>query len=132
MLFVVLWVCSGSGQAVEMITHPGVAVKTLPVNVARSMFGMRQVQWPDGTPVRVFVLSEQLALHSVFCRELLNIYPYQLRQSWNRLVYSGTGQAPVEVASEQEMLTRVAATPGAIGYVNKVNSDAPVHTISVK
>lgn len=131
-LFVVLWIYAGSSRAVEMIVHPAMSVQTLPVNTVRSMFGMRQLAWPDGTPVRVFVLPDQQALHSNFCREILNIYPYQLHQSWNRLVYSGTGQAPTEVATEQEMLVRVAATPGSIGYVNKVNSNDPVHAISVR
>lgn len=132
MLFIALWLPAGSLCAVEIITHPGITAQTLAVNEARSIFGMRQLQWSDRTPVRVFVLSEQHVLHASFCKEILGIYPYQLQQSWNRLVYSGTGQAPTEVATEQEMLSRVAATPGAIGYVNKVNSDVPVHTISVR
>ncbi|MCX7192614.1 MAG: hypothetical protein NTY60_03175 [Proteobacteria bacterium] len=132
MLLLVLWIYAGGARAAEMIAHPGVAIQTLTVNEARSMFGMRQLSWSSGLVVRVFVLPQQNSLHDVFCREVLNIYPYQLQQSWNRLVYSGTGQAPVEVASEQEMLARVAATPGAIGYVNKVKSNDTVHTISVR
>lgn len=128
MLVVLLWM--NSAAAVEVIVNQSVAVPFLPVSVVRSMFGMRQLQWPDGTAVRVFVLPEQQMLHIGFCREILNIYPYQLRQSWNRLVYSGTGQAPVEVATEEEMLSMVATTPGAIGYVNKAYG--AVHAISVK
>ncbi len=127
---VVLWAHIAAAHAVEVIVHPGVAAREIPVNLARSIFGMRQVSWPDGSAVRVFVLPEQRDLHGSLCREVLNIYPYQLQQSWNRLVYSGTGQAPVEVASEKEMLEKVAATPGAIGYVNKVNSH--VRAISVR
>ncbi|MDO9011035.1 MAG: hypothetical protein Q7U78_04380 [Gallionella sp.] len=131
-LFIVWWICAGGAWAVEMIAHPGVTVQILTVNETRSIFGMRQLTWPGGVPVRVFVLPEQHSLHASFCREMLNIYPYQLRLSWNRLVYSGTGQAPTEVATEQEMLARVASTPGAIGYVNKVNSNDSVHTVSVR
>ena len=132
LLFAMLWIHTASAYSVEMIANLGVTVQTLSVNAARSMFGMRQVRWPDGSLVRVFVLPEQNSLHGDFCRNILNIYPYQLHQSWNRLVYSGTGQAPAEVASELEMLAKVAATPGAIGYVNEVNSNDPVHTISVR
>jgi hypothetical protein len=124
--------CAGGVSAVEMIAHADVKVQLLNLNTARSMFGMRQAAWPDGTPVHVFVLPEHYSLHASFCREILNIYPYQLHQSWNRLVYSGTGQAPVEVASEQEMVEKVSSTPGAIGYVNKVISNDPVHPISLR
>jgi hypothetical protein len=123
---------AGGVSAVEMIAHADVKAQFLNINTARSMFGMRQAAWPDGTPVRVFVLPEHYSLHAVFCRDILNIYPYQLHQSWNRLVYSGTGQAPVEVASEQEMVEKVSKTPGAIGYVNKVISNDPVQSISLR
>jgi ABC-type phosphate transport system substrate-binding protein len=132
MLFALLFLHAEISGAAELITHQGVTAQVLSINVVRSIFGMRQAVWPDGTPVRVFVLQEQHAVHDAFCKEILNVYPYQLRQSWNRLVYSGTGQAPTEVASEQEMLARVATTPGAIGYVNKVTSNEPVHVIPVR
>jgi hypothetical protein len=124
--------CAGGVSAVEMIAHADVKYKFLNLNTARAMFGMRQAAWPDGTPVRVFVMPEHYSLHAGFCREILNIYPYQLHQSWNRLVYSGTGQAPTEVASEQEMVAKVSNTPGAIGYVNKVISNDPVQPISLR
>lgn len=127
-----LWFCHAHVCAVELIVHPGVSLQSLSVNTARSLFGMRQTSWPDGNPVHIFVLPEQHALHASFCKETLNLYPYQLQQSWNRLVYSGTGQAPTEVSSEQEMLARVASTPGAIGYVNKVNSNDAVHKIIIR
>jgi hypothetical protein len=125
-------VCAGSVAAVEMIAHADVKAQSLNINTARSLFGMRQAVWPDGTPVRVFVMPEHYSVHAAFCRDILNIYPYQLHQSWNRLVYSGTGQAPIEVASEQEMVEKVSKTPGAIGYVNKVISNDPVHAISLR
>lgn len=132
MLVVVCCAQTGYSLAVEMISHPGVAARELNVNTARAMFGMRQTAWPDGTPVRVFVLPEQNPLHGSFCKEILNLYPYQLSQSWNRLVYSGIGQAPTVVASEHEMLAKVAAIPGAIGYVNKVTGNEPVHKITIR
>ncbi len=118
--------------AIEVIAHVSVATKTQVINITRAMFGMRQTSWADGTPVRVFVLPDKHPLHGEFCKEILNIYPYQLRQSWDRLIYSGTGQAPTEVLSEEEMLARVSSTPGAIGYVRKVNGNAPsVHLIAI-
>lgn len=130
-LFVVATTLSTASLAVEVITHARVSVQSLPVNSVRSMFGMRQVTWPDGQQVRVFVFPDNHPIHSDFCKETLNMYPYQLRQSWDRLIYSGTGQAPTEVNSEEEMLSRVANTPGAIGYVRKVNGNA-VRTLYIR
>lgn len=119
-------------QAVEIIANRGVAVSSLSLASARAIFGMRQVKWPDGTPIRVFVLSDEHATHGAVCKERLNLFPYQLRQSWDRLVYSGIAQAPIEVSSEEELLNKVAATPGAIGYVRKVKNNDPVKIISIE
>lgn len=132
MFLCLFWLALGAAQAVEVIAHRGVALQALSQSQVRAMFGMRQPKWPDGTQVRVFVLGDLQPLHGAFCKEKLNIYPYQLRQSWDRLVYSGIGQAPTEVASEEEMMARVASTPGAIGYIRKVNANDPVRAITVQ
>jgi hypothetical protein len=77
---------------------------------------LRVTVWPDGQPVRVFVLPDRAELHDQFVRERLGTYPYVLRSVWDRKVYTGVGLAPVEVRSEAEMAKRVSSTPGAIGY----------------
>jgi hypothetical protein len=61
----------------------------------------------------------------------LQLFPYQLRRAWDRQLFSGTGQAPTVVADEQEMLRRVAATPGAIGYASAVPDDASVRALEL-
>lgn len=119
-------------QAVEIIANKSVSASQVSVANARAIFGMRQVKWPDGSLIRVFVLPDNHAVHGAFCKERLNIYPYQLRQSWDRLVYSGMAQAPEEVATEAELLTRVAATPGAIGYVSRAPGNEKVKVLHVE
>jgi ABC-type phosphate transport system substrate-binding protein len=118
--------------AVDVIANKGVALNSLSLASARAIFGMRQVKWPDGEPIRVFVLPDDHPMHGAVCKERLNLYPYQLRQSWDRLVYSGMAQAPIEVTSEEELLHQVAATPGAIGYVRKVKANDPVKILNVE
>lgn len=84
----------------------------------KSFFGMKLLQWSNGKNIRVFVLADQHPIHISFCKNLLNAFPYQLRVAWDRLVFSGTGQSPIQVNSEDEMLVRIANTPNAIGYVS--------------
>jgi hypothetical protein len=117
--------------AVEVIANRGVAGTSLAQASARALFGMRLTKWPDGRPVQVFVLPDGHPVHAGLCKEQLNLYPYQLRQSWDRLVYSGMAQAPIEVATEEEMVSRVATTPGALGYVRKVKPNDPVKVLHV-
>lgn len=118
--------------AVEVIVNRNVAGTSLAQASARAFFGMRLNRWPDGRPVQVFVLPDGHPTHVALCKEQLNLYPYQLRQSWDRLVYSGMAQAPIEVANEEEMISRVATTPGALGYVRKVKSNDPVKVLSIE
>ena len=132
LLLVLLLACSGLVQAVEIIAHRGVSQSGLTLAAARAMFGMRMAKWEDGAQVRVFVLPDRHPTHAAFAKERLNLFPYQLRQSWDRLVFSGMAQAPTEVADEQELVKLVAATPGAIGYARKVTTHDQVKIIAIQ
>lgn len=109
--------------AQQVYVNPGVSQVPDDRQTLRAIFSMRLRQWPDGTPVTVFVLPTTHPVHVDFCKEVLGVFPHQLQRAWDRLVYSGTGQAPVEVDSLEEMRQRVQETPGAVGYVNKENSE---------
>lgn len=103
--------------AVRVITSPEHAQQALDRGFVQGAFTMRVRRWPDGSPVRVFVLPDTDPLHVQFSRDELGTFPYVLRNLWDRLVYTGTGLAPTQVQSEQEMREKVQSTPGAIGYV---------------
>lgn len=108
-----------SALAVQVIVSPSLAKVTLDRSLLRAVFTMRVREWPDGTPVRVFVLPDDNPLSDQFYRERLGMYSYVLRRAWDRMVFTGTGFAPTVVRSEDEMIERVRGTPGAIGFVRK-------------
>lgn len=85
----------------------------------REIFFGRRTRWPDGTPLRVYVLPDQNPIHIRFAKEILGVYPYQLRSAWDRMVYSGTGVPPRTVESLEEMQKRLSQTPGSIGYIEQ-------------
>jgi hypothetical protein len=106
-------------QTAQIIVGPGLEGITLDRDLLRAVFTMRLRAWPNGPPVRVFVLPDSNPLSDHFYREQLGMYSYVLRASWDRMVFTGTGFAPTVVHSEQEMRARVRDTPGAIGYISK-------------
>lgn len=112
--------------------HPGVKQVPTKQETARLLFTMQLLRWPDGTPVRVFVLPDESPVHREFTKKSLGVFSYQLRRVWDRGVFSGTGQAPAEVADEEEMLERVANTPGAVGYVSHGIGDERVRIVPVE
>lgn len=104
---------------VEVIVSPSLKSMALDRSILRAVFTMRLRQWPDGSPVRVFVLPDDNPLSDRFYRERLGMYSYVLRQAWDRMVFTGTGFAPTVVESEEKMRELVRTTPGAIGFVRK-------------
>jgi ABC-type phosphate transport system substrate-binding protein len=119
-------------NAQQVIVNPAVDVSTLDRNRARLIFTMRVNRWGNQQPVTVFVLPDDASLHQDFAKGALQVYPYQLRRTWDRQVFSGTGQAPLEVADEDEMIERVRQTAGAIGYISDHRDVSGVKVVEVR
>jgi hypothetical protein len=85
----------------------------------REIFFVRRSKWRDGTPIRVFVLPDDHPLHIRFAKEILGVYPYQLRSAWDRMLFAGTGVPPTVVNGLEDMRRRVEETRGAIGYLGE-------------
>lgn len=105
-------------DAVNIIVNQTVPVAPYSLIDTRAIFTMQQRFWPDGEPIKVFVFSDNNAVHKDFAKNNLNMFPHQLRRVWDRMVFSGTGSAPVQLDSEQEMINKIADTPYSIGYLS--------------
>jgi hypothetical protein len=117
LIFLLCLPVNAMAASVDILVSPDQAKTHLDRSLLRAIFTMRLRQGPDGTPVHVFVLPDRDAATDRFCREQLGTYPYVMRDTWDRMVFTGTGLAPTVVGSEQEMRERIRSTPGAIGYV---------------
>lgn len=115
-----------------MIAHPSVSELTLTTSQLRRIYTMRQILWPDGHRITVFVLPRQHALHLRFSKERLQMFPYQLDRIWNKLTYSGLGVAPIMLNTPQELVDAIRNTPGAIGYVEDFKDEEALHVIKIK
>ena len=120
-----------AGDDVQVIVNESVSVPaSFSSGVLRSVFFGRMHSWPDGTPVRVFVLPESHPLHKQFCISYLKTFPYVLRKQWDQLTFTGAGVAPVEVATTYQLYNKVRSTPGASGYANRLpGNDNPIKTV---
>ena len=133
MLAAMLWgLQSAAAGAVDVIVNRDVPLHEISENALRAIYTLRQTRWPDGQPIQVFVLADDDPLHTEFAKTLLGMYPYQLRQIWDQMTFSGMGQAPMQLSSQAEMLRRVAATPGAIGYVAAPTANKHVNVLPVR
>jgi ABC-type phosphate transport system substrate-binding protein len=119
-------------QAITVISNASVDRSELELKDVRAIFTMKKRLWSDGQPIQVYVLNSEQSSHREFCKKVLGVFPRQLQSIWHRLVYSGTGQAPIELSSEQEMIDVIASTKGAIGYIKQENTHEQINTLSIR
>ncbi|MBV2092813.1 MAG: substrate-binding domain-containing protein [Candidatus Thiodiazotropha sp. (ex Ctena orbiculata)] len=123
---------SSSANSVDLVINRDIDYESLSRNTLRSIFSMRMTQWPNGKPIRVFVMGDKTSQHADFSKHVLGVFPHQLRRAWNRQIFSGMGQAPIKVNTEAEMLEQIGNTPGAIGYLSEDNINERVRKLSVE
>jgi ABC-type phosphate transport system substrate-binding protein len=132
-VLVVLLMCGAPlSGSVELIVNQGVPVTSVSRPLARLIFATKVTRWEDGSPIRVFVLPDESLLHQEMSKGILDLYPYQLRTAWDRVIYTGIGQAPITVVNEAEMRRQIASVPGAIGYVGRVLNNDKVRALLVR
>ena len=118
--------------AMVIIAFPSTSESTISRSSLRAIFGMRLNKWPANTPVKVFVMKDDAPEHNAFSKILLQVFPNQLRLAWDRQVFSGQGQYPEQVASAQEMLSKIASIPGAIGYIKSSEVTNNVRILQIR
>lgn len=135
LMLTLLLLAAGAGRAADeqyvFVVVNRASVKSLDQASLRAIFSMRVQSWEDGSKVHVFVLPDDDATHRQFVREVLRMFPHQLRRSWDRAIYSGMGEAPEVVASEEEMTRRLISNPGAIGYLSEDPRDERLYTVAI-
>lgn len=118
-------------QRVVVVANSSVTTSDLSSNQLRKIFSMRQTTWPDGQPIRVYVLPTKSEAHTNLCKDVLKMFPYQIERLWNKLAYSGLGETPIEVETAAQMRLKIASTPGAIGYILSSGDDENLSAINV-
>lgn len=124
---------SPSVQAVEVIMNATNSEELLQGYYdIRSIYSMRTRYWANGEKIRVFVLPDNNTLHKKFVKQKLHMFPHQLRRTWDRMTYRGTGQPPVTVDSTAEMLEKIKHTKYSIGYIDRRVDDEDIYFLDAR
>jgi hypothetical protein len=80
-----------------------------------------------GTKVKLFDINGDSPIKDKFYKSL-GKSTSDIKKVWMKKKLTGNGNPPSGVSSEDDMLSKVASTPGAIGYIStsKVNSSVKV------
>jgi hypothetical protein len=80
--------------------------------------GMKLVDQPDSSKIKA-------EFYGKLGRDLS-----QVKAIWSRLIFTGKGQSPKEVADSAAVKKAVAADPATIGYIDKSEVDTTVKVLS--
>ncbi len=101
----------------RVIVHPQVKGNQIPRASLSSIFLKQAAKWGDGSAVRPVDQSVRSSVRLAFSNDVLQQGLVEVQVYWQRRIASGQVPPPVKT-SDEEIVSFVASTPGAIGYVS--------------
>jgi ABC-type phosphate transport system substrate-binding protein len=122
---------TAGGAAADVVPVVGAKnpVATLSKNQIVDIFLGRSSRFPDGSPAVPLDHAEDSAARNEFYLSFAGKSPAQLRAHWSKIIFTGRGQPPREVANTVELKKRLAESPNAIGYLERSLVDASLKIV---
>jgi ABC-type phosphate transport system substrate-binding protein len=106
-----------SNAAFRVIVHHDVKGARIARSTLSSIFLKQVPRWGDGTPIFPIDQSVRSDVRRTFSGEVLNQGVAEVQLYWQRKMSTGLVPPPVKT-SDEDVVTYVSSTPGAIGYVS--------------
>ncbi len=94
-----------------------------------NLFLGKSSSYPDGSAAMPIEQTDATPAHDEFHKSITEKSASQLKSYWSKMIFSGKGTAPKEVASNAELLKLLASNPAMIGYIDKTAVDKSVKVI---
>ena len=122
--------CAVRGAEVAVIVHPEVASDSLSKQRLHDYYIGDIRSWSDGSPLVVVDLRHRGSVRQAFYK-FLGKSPSRMKSIWMKNMLAGEGDPPEALESEEEVVKKVAATPGALGFVSVAKAGDDVRTLIV-
>lgn len=125
---------SADGAAADVVAVVSAKnpVTALSKNQVVDIFLGRTSRFPDGSPAVPIDQVEASAARNEFYASFAGKSPAQLKAHWSKIIFTGRGQPPKEVASSAEVKKLIAGNPNAIGYIEQNMVDGSVKVLLAK
>jgi ABC-type phosphate transport system substrate-binding protein len=118
----------GAAEAqVAVITNKSNSTSTMTTSQIASVYSLDMKTWPSGE--KIVVLDNKGTAREKFYK-YIGKSDSDLKKIWMRVQLSGNGKAPEGMNADDEVVAKVAATPGAIGFVNASAAGGTVKVIA--
>jgi TonB family protein len=110
-------VASLASSDIKVIANSSVTADFISAGELKRIYLLQSRKLKDGSVVEP-VLQKRGAVHEAFSRQFLEREGEEIRTYYHGVVFTGKGSMPREVNSDSEMVSYIARTRGAIGYVS--------------
>ncbi len=115
---------------VAVIAHPSVPLNEISQSDLFDIYSGETRLWENDEIVFAYDLKPKSDIKESFYN-FLGKSPSRMKSIWMVNMLSGEGDPPEPVESEEEMLERVANTPGAIGFLSYAKADSLVKVLQI-
>jgi ABC-type phosphate transport system substrate-binding protein len=120
--------CATARSDVVAVVSAKSAITVLNKSQVADIFLGKVTSFPGGglaTPID----QEGRLIREQFYAMLVDQSPAQIKAYWSKIIFTGRGRPPQEVADSVEMKKILAVNPGAIGYLDTHDVDASVRVL---
>lgn len=114
---------------IAVVVNPANANAVSADDLNRLFLG-RTSSFSDGSKATPLNLAEGLASRDEFDSKVLSRSSAQLKAYWSKLVFTGKGTPPKELADDAQVKAAVAADATAIGYISSASVDGSVKVVA--
>ena len=102
---------------IAVIVNKSVSANSLDASALLDIYSYNKREWRDGAPIVIFTLRGNGSTSDAFYT-YIDKKPLDMKKLWMRLQLSGEAKAPTSFSSEEELVLKVASTPGAIAFIS--------------
>lgn len=112
---------------VAIIANKSVTEGSISTDKLSQIYLLKANKWNNGTAIIPITLKSENETSKKFFN-VIGKSSMEMKKIWMKIQLTGEGQSPAGFGSEEEILEKVASTPGAIGFISidKVNDKVKV------
>jgi ABC-type phosphate transport system substrate-binding protein len=122
----ILFIAANANAQVSIIANKSVSESALAANKVASIYSLETTKWSNGNKIVVFDNNSETksGFYSGIGKDQLS-----LKKEWMKKQLTGEAKAPEAVGSDADVISKVASTPGAIGFVKSASVNGNVKVL---
>jgi len=131
LLSILTFATAGDHGEILIIANSQVQADRLTYAMIADIYQSRRGKWDNEQKIKVVMLKKGRT-HEAFTENIVKMTPMKLKTLWKKIIFSGAGIPPKILKTEEKMVEYVAATQGAIGYINAATAHEGVKVITIE